>query len=295
MKHLLEIDDLSSQDLDEILDLAVKPIAALNRPLDGRGIAAIFTKASARTRNSTEMGVVQLGGHPVYITDAEIGMDERESVEDVTKTMACYHAGICARVHGHETLERMRAVGAVPIVNLLSDEGHPLQAIADVLTMRAEFGSLEGRVVTYVGEANNVSRSLALAVTYQGAEFRLVCPPEKGMSTLDRDRLAAAGVVPTETDRVADAVPGSDVIYADTWVSMGFSGDRASQVRSFEGYQIDDALLSMAPEAIFLHCLPAHRGEEATDEALDGAQSRIWDQAANRLNAVRGVLAWIHG
>jgi ornithine carbamoyltransferase len=294
MKHLLEIDDLSRQELDEILDLAVKPIAALNRPLDGRGIAAIFTKASARTRNSTEMGVVQLGGHPVYITDAEIGMDERESVEDITKTMACYHAGICARVHGHEILERMRAVGAIPIVNLLSDEGHPLQAIADVLTMKAEFGSLEGRVVTYIGEANNVSRSLALAVSYQGAEIRLVCPPEKAMSALDRDRLAAAGVVPTETDRVADAVPGSDVIYADTWISMGFTGDRANHMRSFEGYQIDDDLLSMAPEAIFLHCLPAHRGEEATDEALDGTQSRIWDQAANRLNAVRAVLAWIH-
>ena len=169
------------------------------------------------------------------------------------------------------------------------------KTIADVLTMQAEFGSLAGRVVTYIGEANNVSRSLALAVSYQGAEFRLVCPPEKGMSALDRDRLGAAGVTPTETDRIAEAVPGSDVIYADTWVSMGFSGDRASQVRSFEGYQIDEDLLAMAPGAIFLHCLPAHRGEEATDEALDGPQSRIWDQAANRLDAVRGVLAWIHG
>lgn len=295
MKHLLEIDDLTREDLEEILELAVKPIEELNRPLAGKGIAAIFTKASARTRNSTEMGVVQLGGHPVYITDAEIGMDDRESVEDVTNTMACYHAGICARVHSHDVLERMRAVRRVPIVNLLSDEGHPLQAIADVLTIKAEFGSLDGRVVTYIGEANNVSRSLALAVGYQAAEFRLVCPPEKGMSELDRDRLAVAGVTPVETDRVDEAVPGSDVIYADTWVSMGFEGDRSSQVRSFEGYQIDNALLGLAPGAIFLHCLPAHRGEEATDEALDGPQSRIWDQAANRLNAVRAVLAWIHG
>lgn len=295
MRHLLDIDDLTSAELGEILDLADKPVAELKRPLEGKGIAAIFTKASARTRNSTEMGVVQLGGHPVYITGEEIGMDTRESVEDVTRTMACYHAGICARVHGHEILERMRAVGKVPVVNLLSDQAHPLQAIADVLTIKAEFGSLEGRVITYVGEANNVSRSLALAVGFQGGEVRLVCPPEKSMSDLDRDRLAAAGLVVIETDRVADAVPGSDVIYSDTWVSMGFTGDRDAQVRSFEGYQVDETMLRLAPKAIFLHCLPAHRGEEASDGALDGPQSRIWQQAANRLNAVRGTLAWIHG
>lgn len=295
MKHLLEIDDLTPTELDEILDLAVRPIEELKRPLEGKGIAAIFTKASARTRNSTEIGVIQLGGHPVYITDAEIGLDTRESVEDVTNTLACYHVGICARVHGHEILERMRAVGKVPVVNLLSDEGHPLQAIADVLTMRSEFGSVEGKVVTYIGEANNVSRSLALAVTFQGGQLRMVCPGDKAMSGLDRDRLAAAGVVVMETDRIDDAVPGSDVIYTDTWISMGFQGDRAAQMRSFEGYQVDRALLELSPDAIFMHCLPAHRGEEATDDALDGPQSRIWQQAANRLNAVRGVLAWIHG
>lgn len=295
MKHLLDVDDLTRAELDEILALAILPPEELKRPLEGKGIAAIFTKASARTRNSTEIGVVQLGGHPVYITGEEIAMDTRESVEDVTKTMACYHVGICARVHGHDVLERMRAVGEVPVVNLLSDQAHPLQAIADILTIKAEFGSLDGRVVTYVGEANNVSRSLAIAVGYQGGEIRLVCPPEKKMSDLDRDRIAAAGVVPIETDRVGDAVPGSDVIYSDTWVSMGFSGDREAQVRSFEGYQVDETMLALAPKAIFLHCLPAHRGEEATDGALDGPQSRIWPQASNRLNAVRGTLAWIHG
>jgi ornithine carbamoyltransferase len=294
MRHLLDIDDLTPDELNEILALSVLPPEELKRPLEGKGIAAIFTKASARTRNSTELGVVQLGGHPVYITGEEIGMDTRESVEDVTKTMACYHAGICARVHSHNVLERMRAVGEVPVVNLLSDQAHPLQAIADVLTIKAEFGLLEGRVVTYVGEANNVSRSLAIAVGYQGGEIRLVCPPEKKMSDLDRDRIAAAGVVPIETDRVEDAVTGSDVIYSDTWVSMGFTGDRDAQVRSFEGYQVDESMLAFASDAIFLHCLPAHRGEEATDGALDGPQSRIWPQAANRLNAVRGTLAWIH-
>ena len=294
MRHILDIDDLTPDELNKILELAVMAPEALGRPLDGKGIAAIFTKASARTRNSTEMGVVQLGGHPVYITGEEIGMDTRESVEDVTRTMACYHAGICARVHGHDVLERMVAVDAVPVVNLLSDQAHPLQAIADVLTIKAEFDSLDGRVVTYVGEANNVSRSLAIAVGYQGGEIRLVCPPGKGMTELDRDRIAAAGTVPVETDRIAEALPGSDVVYADTWISMGFEGDREAQVRSFEGYQVDEPMLSLANEAIFLHCLPAHRGEEVTDAALDGPQSRIWAQAANRLNAVRGALAWIH-
>ncbi len=290
MKHLLDIDDLTVAELQSIVDHAQLDPATLNRPLEGQGVGCYFAKQSARTRNSTEMAVVQLGGHPVYITDAEVSLGKRESVADVTRTLACYHRIICARVYGHRDLEDMAALDIVPIVNLLSDGAHPLQAIADVLTIIAEFGTVEGKVVTYVGDANNVTRSLALAVGMLGGEMRVVSPVSQKFSDVDADRIAAAGVAFSWSDRVQDLVPGSDVIYNDTWISMGEEDIRDAKLREFEGFQVTEQMLSMAPEAIFMHCLPAHRGEEVTDDVLDGPQSRIWPQAANRLNSARAVL-----
>ncbi len=244
------------------------------------------------------MAVVALGGHPVYITDAEVGIDTRESAEDVARTLACYHSVICARVFDHAVLERMAALDLVPIVNLLSDRAHPLQAIADVLTMIADFGGsdetlpLDGRVVTYVGDANNVARSLALAVGYAGGSTRIASPPGHRFSVADLDRLDRAGIVLEQLDAAADAVPGSDVVYTDTWVSMGQEAERDTRLQDFEGFQVDDRLMALAPGAAFMHCLPAHRGEEVTDGVMDGPRSLIWPQAANRLNSVRAVLAW---
>ncbi|MFW2381003.1 MAG: ornithine carbamoyltransferase [Acidimicrobiales bacterium] len=290
MRHVLEVDDLSRPELDLIIEHALLPPAELGRPLEGEGVGCYFAKQSARTRNSTEMAVVQLGGHPVYITDAEVSLGKRESVSDVTHTLACYHRIVCARVYGHEDLEEMAGLNIVPIVNLLSDGGHPLQAIADVLTIIGEFGTVEGRVVTYVGDANNVARSLALAVGALGGEVRIVSPPGQRFSDVDADRIAAAGIEVTWSDRIEDLVPGSDVIYTDTWISMGEEGIRESKLREFEGFQVTADVLALAPKAIFMHCLPAHRGEEVTDEVLDGPQSRIWNQATNRLHSARGVL-----
>jgi len=293
MRHVLDVDDLSVDELKTIIANAQMPVAELGRPLEGHGVACYFAKQSARTRNSTEMAVVQLGGHPVYITDAEVSLGKRESISDVAHTFACYHKLICARVYGHEVLEEWAQLDLVPIANLLSDQAHPLQAIADVLTIIAEFGTVEGKVVTYVGDANNVTRSLALAVGMLGGEMRVVSPVSQKFSEVDADRIAAAGIEFAWSDRVDELVPGSDVIYNDTWISMGEEDIRDQKLREFEGFQVTADMLQLAPNAIFMHCLPAHRGEEVTDEVLDGPQSRIWPQAANRLNSARGVLHFL--
>jgi len=292
MRHLLEIDDLTSDDLGRILSIATS--VETPRVLAGKGTALIFEKPSARTRNSMEMAVVQLGGHPVYIQGHEVGIDSRESVEDVTRTMACFHTIVAARVFAHTLVERMAALDLVPIVNMLSDDAHPLQALADLLTMRREFGELEGRTVAYVGDANNVARSLALGAGLSGMHFRIASPIGYGFSDRDADRIATAGVEIEVVDRPEDAVAGADAVYADTWTSMGQEAEAEQRRRAFEGFQIDERLMELAGvDAIFLHCLPAHRNEEVTDAVLDGPRSRIWAQATNRMHAARGAMAWL--
>ncbi|GJM37768.1 MAG: ornithine carbamoyltransferase [Acidimicrobiales bacterium] len=291
MRHFLEIDDLSSVELARVLDLSSTADPA--RVLAGKGMALIFEKPSARTRNSMEMAVVQLGGHPVYIQADEVGLDTRESVEDVTNAMAGFHAAIGARVFAHDTVARMAAVDRVPVVNLLCDEGHPMQALADLLTMRREFGALEGRSVAYVGDANNVARSLAIGAALCGMQFRIASPPGYTFNERDLDRIRSHGG-PEIFDRPEDAVAGADAVYADTWTSMGQEAEAEQRRRDFEGFQVDQRMMGFASAgAIFLHCLPAHRGEEVVDEVLDGPRSRIWVQAANRMHAARGLLSWL--
>ena len=292
MRHLLEIDDLAATELAAVLDLAARPDPP--QVLAGRGMALVFEKPSARTRNSMEMAVVQLGGHPVTIRADEVSMDTRETVEDVTRTLACYHAAIGARVFEHGLLERMAALDAVPIVNLLSDDGHPMQALADLLTVKAHFGSFEGRTVAYVGDGNNVCRSLALGAGLMGMDVHIATPPGYSPSSHDLDRLRTAGIDPVLTDRPLDAVSGADVVYTDVWTSMGQEDEAVVRRRAFEGFTVDDALMAAAgADAIFLHCLPAHRGEEVTAAVADGPQSLVWAQAANRMHAARGLLAWL--
>jgi ornithine carbamoyltransferase len=292
VRHLLEIDDLDADELRAVLDLAVRP--DLPKVLAGKGMALVFEKPSARTRNSMEMAVVQLGGHPLTIRGDEVSLDVRESVEDVTRTLACYHAAIGARVFEHSKVERMAAVDVIPIVNLLSDDGHPMQALADVLTMQAHLGPLEGRSVAYVGDGNNVARSLALAAGMLGMEVRIATPPGYAMRAEDLDRLRLAGVDPVIAANAHEAVKGADIVYTDVWTSMGQEAEAELRRRAFEGFTVDDDLLAAAaPGAAFLHCLPAHRGEEVTGSVADGAQSLIWPQAQNRMHAARGLLAWI--
>ena len=294
MRHLLEIDDLTRDELFEVIALALDP----NPPqvLSRKGMALIFEKPSARTRNSMEMAVRDLGGHPVTIRGEEVSIDQRESAEDVARTLACYHAAIGARVFDHSVLERMAKVAWVPIVNLLSDDAHPLQAVADLLTMADEFGDLNGRTLAYVGDGNNMCRSLALAATLAGMQVRVASPPGYALAEVDVDRIAALGVAPELRDRAEEAVAGVDVVYTDVWISMGQETEASARRKAFEGFMVDDRVMAAAAEkAIFLHCLPAHRGEEVSHEVLEGDQSRVWRQAENRMHAARGAVAWILG
>ncbi len=292
VRHLLEIDDLRPDELATILRLAQAP-----QPLpvlSGKGAALIFEKPSARTRNSTEMAVVRLGGHPVYIEGHEIGFDKRETVEDIARTMACYHAVIGARVFAHEVVERLASVNEVPVINLLSDQAHPLQAIADLLTIHQELGSFEGRTIAYIGDANNVARSLTLAASAVGMKVRIAAPPGYGFSDVDQDRLAGCAGDITYCSRPEDAAEGADVVYGDVWTSMGQETERDDRLKDFEGFTVDQRIIDLtAPQSIYLHCLPAHRGEEVTADVLDGDRSRIWRQAKNRMFAAQGVLMWL--
>jgi ornithine carbamoyltransferase len=295
MRHLLEVDDLDRDELRELLALSSR--SGTDLPLERQGVALLFEKPSARTRNSMEMAVVQLGGHPVTIRPDEVGLDTRETVEDVTRTLCCYHAVIGARVFEHAKVDRMAAVSSVPVVNMLSDEAHPLQALADVLTLADEFGgvdALAGRSVAYVGDGNNVARSLALAAGMVGMDVRVATPPGYELTASDLTRIRAAGVDVSCTHDPLEAVAGADAVYTDVWASMGQEDEAAARREAFAGFTVDaDLMAGVAPTGVFLHCLPAHRGEEVSAEVLEGPRSRVWPQAANRMHAARGALLWL--
>jgi ornithine carbamoyltransferase len=263
----------------------------------------VFEKPSNRTRNSTEMASVALGGHPVYIQGVEVGIGARETAADVARTLACYHAVLCARVMDHDTLTRMAdaldAAGvAVPVVNLLSDRAHPCQALADLLTLRQALGpeTLADRTLAYVGDANNVWRSLALASSMVGLPTRVATPVGFGPTDEDVALVRSFGGDLTVTNDPVEAVDGVDAVYTDVWTSMGQEQEAESRLAAFAGFQVDEALVAgAAPHAVVLHCLPAHRGEEISAAVVDGPRSVVWMQAANRMHAMRGLLAWVRG
>jgi len=279
VKHLLAIRDLSAADLRSILDLSTKPPS---RALQDRGVALYFEKPSARTRNSMEMAAAQLGGHPVYLQPTELGIGSRESVEDVTRTLACYHSIIAARVFDHELLEQMAAVNAAPVLNMLSATDHPLQALADLLTIQQLLSGIEGKKIAFIGEAHNVARSLAEGCGLLGAEFVIASPEGYGFDGENIHQVADP----------AEAVEGADIVYADVWVSMG-DEHCDEKLTALAPYQVNEALMDRAPNAHFLHCLPAHRGEEVTAGVIDGPRSAVWRQAENRMHTARGAMLWM--
>ncbi len=298
-RHVLSMSDLSPEDVQAVLTLA--SAQALAPVLAGAGVALVFEHPSARTRNAAEMAVVQLGGHPVTIGAAEVGLDRRETVEDVARTLGSYHRVLGARVARHATLERMAAAldaagREVPVVNLLSDREHPTQALADLLTIAQCAGGLKGRRVAYVGDANNVCRSLVDACALAGVDVAVAAPPGYQLSADDLARARALGGRVTQVTRPEEAAEGADVLYTDVWVSMGDEADAERRRRDLGAYRIDEELLGRAaPGAIVLHCLPAHRGEEVTAAVIDGERSRVWVQAENRMHALRGLLAHLVG
>lgn len=284
MTDLLTLHEIGAEGVAEILALAERD--DLGAPLAGQGVALLFAKPSARTRNSMEMAVVQLGGHPVYIQAEEVGLGERETAEDIANTLACYHRVIAARVKEHGHLTAMAAATDTPVLNMLSDSDHPLQGVADLLTIKQLTGRLVGARVAYVGDGNNnVAKSLAEGCALTGAiltiaspeEFQLAAPPE--------------GV--RQVVSPAEAVAGAQIVYTDVWVSMGQAEETARRNAALAPYQVDEALMALTDDAWFLHCLPARRGEEVEAAVIDGPRSGVWRQAENRMHTARAALAWM--
>lgn len=295
MKHFTDICALSESDLREILRRSHLDSDELGRPLQDRGVALIFEKPSNRTRQSMEVAVVQLGGHPVYTRGEEVGFDVREPVEDIAHILSGYHAIIAARVFSHEVIDRLVRASSVPVLNMLSDRSHPLQALADVLTMIDEFGDLSGRIVAYVGDYNNVARSLMEACVILGAQCRLGCPIGYTAGADEIDRIGALGIGSIEVfEDAVRAVEGADAVHTDTWVSMGQESQKEARRQVFSNYRVDQDLMDQAcTSAIFMHCLPAYRGFEVTSDVIDGPSSRVVQQGHNRLHTARGVLSYL--
>lgn len=301
MKHFLSIMETPTPRLRGMLRRArsLREKGAAERVLAGRSLCCLFEKSSLRTRVSFEQAMRRLGGHAMSMSQQEVGLGGRESPEDVARVLGGMVDVVMARVRAQETLARLAAPNAVPIINGLSDEAHPCQALADVLTIADEFADgdvdgLAGRTVAFIGDGNNVARSLLAACAKLGMNFRMCAPEGYGLGEayLDRARVEGGGVEIAACESPADAAAGADAIYSDTFVSMGQEGEREERLRVFRPYQVNEALLAKAPaHAIVLHCLPASRGVEITDEVMDGARSRVFQQAWNRVDAQMGVLA----
>ena len=302
VRSLANVTDLGLDELRLVLDLSRREPSSLGRPLTSAtgvplGAALVFEKPSNRTRQSMEMAVVQLGGHPIYTRGEEVGFDVREPVEDIGRILGGYHAVVAARVFSHAVIDRLIASCPVPVVNMLSDVSHPLQGLADALTMVEEFGDLAGRTVAYVGDYNNVARSLGEVCVMLGANYRLACPSGYGASDVELARLASlgSGSVEQSGDPVV-AVRGAHAVHTDTWVSMGQESEKAERLAIFGGYTVTTSLMATADtRAIFMHCLPAYRGYEVAADVIDGAGSRVIRQGHNRLHSSRGALAFLMG
>lgn len=296
-QHVLELDDLTPSQVATILDRAEawkRDPSGVPAALRGRGVALVFEKPSARTRVSSEMAVATLGGHPIYIRPEEIGIGTRESVEDVARTLASFCSIIAARVYDHGVLEGLRDASPVPVINLLSDRAHPCQGLADLLTIRELLGSIEGRRLAYVGDGNNVAASLAFGAAMTGLELVVSSPPgyELDADVVDHARNLGGSITLVQDPH--EAVHGADAIYTDVWTSMGEEDEAEERRIAFEHWRIDDALMAAAgPDAWFLHCLPAHRGEEVTASVIDGPRSAVWRQAANRMHSARALFALV--
>lgn len=296
VRHLVDIASLGPDNLRRILELSTSKKPFKTRPLAGEGVALIFEKPSNRTRHSMEMAVVQLGGHPVYTRGDEIGLDVRETVEDVTRILAGYHGVVAARVFSHAFIERMVAVSAVPVVNMLSDRAHPLQALADVITMEENVGPVAGLTVAWLGDYNNVARSLAEAVCMLGGTFSLGSPEGYNADDSEWARLMALGGSVRQTTDPMKAVEGAHVVHTDTWTSMGQEAEESARLEAFSRYSVTSSIMAnAAPDARFMHCMPAYRGEEVSAEVFDGAASLAIRQGHHRLTGARGALAWVRG
>ncbi len=301
MQHLLSIAGTSTSEIKQVLaaaqNLKAEWQAGGNKPiLAGKALAMIFEKPSLRTRVSFEMAMVHLGGHAIYLSPQEIGLGKRESVADVARVLSRYVQGIEARVFDHRNIELLARYATVPVINGLSDYEHPCQALGDVLTIQEHKGRVQGLKLAFVGDGNNVANSLLFIGARLGMSVAVACPrgyePQAEVVRLARQWAAETGAEMTITHSPTEAVRNADVVYTDVWASMGQETEAQERKEKFAGFQVHGALMAQArPDALFMHCLPAHRGEEVTDQVADSAQSVIFDQAENRLHAQKAVLA----
>ena len=300
-RHFTTIEEVGDDDLATIYDLATSPFD--DSTLQGQGVALVFERPSLRTRASSSTAVSELGGFATFFSDEEIGLDTRESAEDVGRTLAEMYAICAARVRHHEVFARVRAATAdrMSLINLLSDVAHPTQAVADVLTLADHFAEgdvtrLRGLRVAYVGDATNVTRSLAVALLRLGVDVTVGAPAGYQLSPgglEDPAAVTGAGVLRL-SDSAFDAVAGMDAVYTDAWVSMGFEAETARRRADLASFRVTRELMAHAgASAVLLHCLPAHRGDEITDEVLDSPASLVWRQVFHRRSAMRGVLRWM--
>ena len=302
IRHFLRDDDLSVAEQAEVLALAaeLKKDPFSRRPLEGpRGVAVIFDKNSTRTRFSFEMGIAQLGGHAVVVDGAKTQLGREETLEDTGRVLSRFVDAIVWRTFGQDRLDAMASTAGVPVVNALSDEFHPCQILADLQTLAERKGSLKGLRMTYLGDgANNMAHSLMIGGATAGISVTVAAPtgftPEDRFVAAARARADQTGATITVTNDPQAAARGADVLVTDTWTSMGQEDDGLDRVGPFRPYQINSELVGVADsEAVVLHCLPAHRGEEITDEVIDGPQSVVWDEAENRLHAQKALLVWL--
>ena len=301
VRHFLSMDDVGPAELEHLFELAAKVKVSPGdyaERLAGRSVAMVFEKPSARTRVSFEVGVAEMGGHPVPIQDAEIQMGRRESIDDVGRVLSRYVDAIVLRTFGQERLEFLAKASTVPVINALSDFEHPCQCLADLMTIKERKGDLAGLTLTYLGDGNNVANSLLLGAAKVGMRVRVTTPPgfepiPQVVSRAEEIAAGAGGSVAVFNDPDA-ATTGADVLYTDVWASMGQEEEAAERSLVFQSYRLDQqAVERAADDVLVLHCLPAHRGQEITAEVIDGPHSAVWDQAENRLHAQKALLLWL--
>ncbi len=297
-RDFLAVTDLTRDDILRLFDLAERMKAGAYRetPLAGKSLAMIFAKSSTRTRVSFEVGTYQLGGHALFLSSRDIQLGRGEPIADTARVLSRYVSGIMIRTFDHAEVEELARQATIPVINGLTDQSHPCQVLADLFTVREALGTWEGKRVAWVGDGNNMANSWIEAAQVLGFELRLACPEgyEPNRRIFDRAKQGGACIEVTEIPE--EAVEGAHVVNTDVWASMGQEAEAQARQNAFRGYTVDAELMKLAaPGAIFLHCLPAHRGEEVATEVIEGPQSRVWDEAENRLHVQKALLATLLG
>lgn len=303
VRHLISIHDLTRDEVAGLHRLAARlkaEPAAYRQTLVDKTLAMVFEKSSTRTRVSFEVGMLQLAGHALFLSSRDIQLGRGEPISDTARVLSRYVDGVMARTFAHQTVLDLAAHGSIPVINGLTDDLHPCQALADYFTLGEIFGDLAGRRIAYVGDGNNMAHSLLFGAAKAGMDIAIASPAgyevKRDYVELARQDAEKAGTSIELTTDPRAAVQGASAVYTDVWASMGQEAEAEERLRAFDGFVVDEALMAEAlPDAVFLHCLPAHRGEEVTAGVADGPQSRIFDQAENRLHVQKAILAWLLG